>query len=246
MLSSMGESRDAVRVVLLSPRNPLNIGAAAREMSNFGFSRMRVVNAYDVAYREARSAVNASAILTSSEQYHSVADAVKDCILVVGTTSLGHRDLQHPLRRLEIAGRLIRKAAASGANIALLFGSEKFGLTNEEMSYCHWLTRIPTREEHGSMNLGQAVAVCLYELIRSGKAALQDPALIGKARMEDTNRITEMLIKATRAAGYVNPSTAKSTEEKIRRMVNHLNMSDRDAKIWMGMLHQILWKLNQP
>src|SRR5437762_2566771 len=116
----MSESRDAVRVVLLSPRNPLNIGAAARAMSNFGFLHLRVVNAYDVAYREARSAVNASAILTSSEQYHNVTDAVKDCTLIVGTTSLGHRELQHPLHRLEIAGRLIHEAAASGP-IALLF-----------------------------------------------------------------------------------------------------------------------------
>ncbi len=241
----MGDCRDALRVVLSSPRNPLNIGAAARAMSNFGFSRMRVVNAYDVAYLEARSAVNASAILTRSEQYHSVADAVKDCVLVVGTTSLGHRELQHPLRRLEIAGRLIRKEAAAGGNVALLFGSEKFGLTNEEMSYCHWLTRIPTREEHGSMNLGQAVSVCLYELIRNSKAADHEPVARKKALLADTDRITGMLVEATRASGYINVRTAKSTEEKIRRMVTRLHMTDADAQIWMGMLHQILWKLKQ-
>src|SRR6476660_426539 len=94
-------NRDFLRVVLLSPRNPLNIGAAARAMSNFGFSHMRVVNAYEVAYQEARSAVNASAILAGSEQCPTVADAVKDCGLIVGTTSLGNRELQHPLHRLE-------------------------------------------------------------------------------------------------------------------------------------------------
>src|SRR3977135_492187 len=102
----MDASRDSLRVVLLSPRNPLNIGAAARAMSNFGYSHLRVVNAYDVASREARSAVKASAILTSSEQYHNVADAVKDCTLVVGTTSLGHRELQHPLYRLHYSGTI--------------------------------------------------------------------------------------------------------------------------------------------
>src|SRR5260370_12789661 len=118
---------------------------------------MRVVNAFDVAYLEARSAVNASAILTRSEQYHSVADAVKDCVLVVGTTSLGHRELQHPLRRLEIAGRLIRKEGAAGGDVVPLFGSPKIGLTNEEMSHCHLLTRIPTRDEHASMHLSQAL-----------------------------------------------------------------------------------------
>src|SRR3954465_152909 len=100
----MSESRDAVRVVLLSPRNPLNIGAAARAMSNFGFLHLRVVNAYDVAYAEARSAVNASAVLAQSQQYPTVAEAVADCTLVVGTTSLGHRTLEHPFRRLEEGG----------------------------------------------------------------------------------------------------------------------------------------------
>jgi tRNA/rRNA methyltransferase len=92
---------DALRVVLVSPRNPLNIGAAARAMSNFGFLCMRVVNAYDVAYAEAKSAVNASAVLERSEQAASVAAAVADCTLVVGTASPGHRLLQHPFRRLE-------------------------------------------------------------------------------------------------------------------------------------------------
>ncbi len=81
----------------------------------------------------------------------------------MGTTSLGHRELQHPLRPLEYGGRLIRKRLAA-APVALLFGSEKFGLSNDDLSYCHWLLRIGTE---GSMNLGQAVAVCLYELVRN-------------------------------------------------------------------------------
>ena len=78
------------------------------------------------------------------------------------------------MRRLEYGGKLIARRLAS-APAALLFGSEKFGLSNEEMSYCHWLMRIPTREEHGSMNLGQAVAVCLYEMIRDPKATALKP-----------------------------------------------------------------------
>src|SRR5215831_21138646 len=84
-------------VVLVSTRNPLNIGAAARAMANFGFSDLRVVNAYDVAFREARSAVGAAPLLASAREFSSVAEAVADCILVVGTTSVGHRGLRHPL-----------------------------------------------------------------------------------------------------------------------------------------------------
>src|SRR4029077_17236088 len=90
-----------LRVVLVSTRNPLNIGAAARAMSNFGFDRLRVVNPYEPAFREARSAVGASDVLAGAPQDGSVAEAVTDCTLVVGTTAVRHRALQHTLRRLE-------------------------------------------------------------------------------------------------------------------------------------------------
>src|ERR1700732_1399170 len=159
---------DRVRIVLVSVRNPLNIGAAARGMSNFGFRHLRIVNPYEKACREARSAVGASDVLEEAEQYKSVAEAVADCTLVVGTTAVRHRQLHHPLRRLEDGARLIRSRIGA-SRVALLFGSEKFGLSNEDLSHCDWLLRIPTREEHRSMNLGQAVAVCLYELARSSR-----------------------------------------------------------------------------
>src|SRR5438128_2670177 len=163
-----------VSVVLVAPRNPLNIGAAARAMSNFGVFDLRLVNAYDVAFREARSAVKAGHILERAREFPTLAEAVADCSLVAGTTSIGARALEHPIRRLEYGGRLIRKHTAT-QRAALLFGSEKFGLGNEDMAHCHWLMRIPTRDEHASMNLGQAVAVCLYELSRSSQAARQAP-----------------------------------------------------------------------
>jgi tRNA/rRNA methyltransferase len=84
-----------MHVVLVAARNPLNNGAAARAMSNFGFFGLRVVNPYRVPFRETRSAVGASAVLTRAEEYNSVADAVADCALVVGTTAIHHRQLQH-------------------------------------------------------------------------------------------------------------------------------------------------------
>lgn len=232
-------------VVLVSPRNPLNIGAAARAMSNFGFFQLRVVNAYDVAYAEAKSAVNASAVLEASQQYDSVADAVKDCTLVVGTTSVGHRQLQHPLRRLERGGREIREATARGERVAVLFGSEKFGLSNEDLSHCHWLLRIPTRGEHESMNLGQAVAVCLYEVIRKEEAEQAEPALRRAANAEQVALVSDRLLELLKASGYTNPVTAESTENKIRRMVRRLSLTEADAQIWLGMLRQINWRVRQ-
>lgn len=231
--------------MLVAPRNPLNIGAAARAMSNFGFLHLRVVNAYEVAYREARSAVNASAVLQASEQPASVADAVSDCTLVVGTTSLGHRHLQHSLRRLEYGARLIRRHMEAGGRAALLFGSEKFGLGNEDLAHCHWLMRIPAREEHESMNLGQAVAVCLYELIRDSRAARKTPEPVRMAGAAEVERFSVLLLEMLERSGYTNPKTAASTAAKVRRMVRRLHLGQGDIEHWQGMLRQALWKMKQ-
>jgi len=230
-------------VVLVATRNPLNLGAAARAMSNFGFSRLRVVNPYEVAFREARSAVGAEAVLRRAEEYKSVAEAVAYCSLVVGATAGARRDLSQPLQRLpEAAPELRRQLQAS--RVALLFGSEKRGLSNQDMSHCHWLMRIPTRAEHPSMNLGQAVAVCLYELAReeSTTAAGDAPR---QATAEDLERITALLFQALNASGYVKPRSAVSAEQKLRRLVRRLPLAAEDAETWLGMLRQIAWKLSR-
>ena len=232
---------DRLRVVLVDARNPLNIGAAARAMSNFGFQRLRVVNPYEVAFREAKSAVGAAEVLAIAEEFTSVAEAVADCTLVVGTTGARKRALDLPLYRLEQGARRIRKQLAGGP-VALLFGSEKFGLSNAELSHCHWLLRIPTREEHLSMNLGQAVAVCVYELIRDAKTALPETR-VRSAPAGEVERITALLMDALRASGYVKPRVAASTEEKVRRLVRRLRIGPGDAELLLGMLRQVVWKV---
>src|SRR6202521_5846110 len=189
---SSSSQLDNLRVVLVNPRNPLNIGAAARAMSNFGFFHLRVLNPYEWAFREAHSAVGASPLLARAEEFKSLAEAVADCTLVVGTTAVGRRDLQHPLRRLEYGARLMRKQLGS-SRVALLFGSEKFGLSNAALSHCHWLLPIPTCEENISMNLGQAVAVCLYELVRDAKAA-RPAEKVKRASSAELDRITTTLL----------------------------------------------------
>ena len=164
-------------------------------MANFGFSRLSVVNPYDVAFREARSAVGAAPLLQKAEEFASLADAVADCRLVVGTTSVGHRELQHPIRRLEYGARLMLRVVPA-APVALVFGSEKFGLSNDDLSHCHWLMRIPTVGQDLSMNLGQAVALCLYEMARDPKAAAARPVKIASASAGETEQITLRLLEA--------------------------------------------------
>jgi tRNA/rRNA methyltransferase len=232
----------SLRVVLVAPRNPLNIGAAARAMNNFGFSDLRLVNPYSVAFREARSAVNAHRILEQAREHATLAEAVDGCALVVGTTSIGHRALEHPLRRLEYGGRVISRKLAN-VPVALLFGSEKFGLSNEDMSHCHWLMRIATGEGAGSMNLGQAVAVCLYEIVRNPAAAKAKPEVRPAADSGDLERITALLEEVLEQSGYIQERAEGSTRLKTRRLVRRLDMNAHDAEVWLGMLRQIRWKL---
>jgi tRNA/rRNA methyltransferase len=245
---------DRLCVVLVATRNPLNIGAAARAMSNLGFLRLRVVNPYEASFREARSAVGAAPLLARAEEYSSVAEAVADCSSVIGTTAVGKRELHHPLRLLQEAAPLIRKQLRNGGRVALLFGSEKRGLSNDDLSHCQWLVHIPTREEHTSMNLGQAVAVCLYELARGadkaasrGKSnARRGPEKLKSATSGELERITAMLIDGLRISGYLPERSAVAKEEKIRRMVRRLELSSADAELWLGMLRQMLWKMKPP
>lgn len=235
---------DRLNVVLVDVRNPLNIGAAARAMSNFGFPHLRAVNPYEVAFRDARSAVGAAETLARAQVYKTVAEAVTDCSLVVGTTAVRHRNLQHDLVPVTMGASSIRAHLAAGEKCALLFGSEKFGLSNLDMSHCHWLMHIPTREDHCSMNLGQAVAICLYELARTTEIAIE-PRTASLAPSADIERITDTLLEALRASDYPKLNTSKSFHGAVRRVIRRLQMQKGDAELLLGMLRQIIWKLNQ-
>ena len=229
---------DRLRVVLVATRNPLNIGAVARAMSNFGFFRLRVVQPYDVAFREARSAVGAPDLLKNAEEFTNVADAVADCSLVVGTSALGNRQVPQPVHSLEDGGELICSRLET-ERVALLFGSEKRGLSNDDLSYCHWLIRIPTREEHLSMNLGQAVAVCLYELIRADAVSVV-PTVSAQATGAELERLTRTLLEGLAFSGYTKPGTEAATEEKTRRLVRRLSLDSDAAETLTGMLAKML------
>jgi tRNA/rRNA methyltransferase len=226
-------------------------------MSNFGFRRLRVVRPFEPAFLEAKSAVGAADLLANAEHFDSVADALRDCALVVGTTAVRTRNLQHTVRRLEDGAQLIRKRmltapgatarAKNSGGVALLFGSEKVGLSNDDLSHCNWLMRIPTCDANISMNLGQAVAVCLYELIRDAKAARgsRSAERIELASAEDLERITLILMETLRASGYLERRVISDVEDRMRRMIRRMSLPARDAEVWLGLLRQIVWKLGK-
>jgi TrmH family RNA methyltransferase len=231
-------------VILVSARNPLNIGAAARAVANFGFSDLRLVDPWDAAFREAVSAVGGAHVLRSARVYPTVAEAVGDCTLVLGTTAAQHRVPRQTVERLESA---MAAARDHPGRVAILFGSEKSGLSNEDMGFCHALIRIPTVPETPSMNLGQAVAVCLFELVRDEKAVGEESAS-REARTvtgSDAEQLTRMLLEVLEKSGYTNRITSVSTEQKIRRWIRRLRIGHRDAPLLLGILRQILWKFDK-
>ena len=233
-------------MVLVATRNPLNIGAVARAMSNFGFSSLRLVNPYQPSFREARSAVGAAELLASAAEFRSVAGAVADCSLIVGTSALHNREAQHPVHPLPAAAPLIADHLRKG-RVALLFGSEKTGLSNDDLTRCHWLLHIPAQEDHPSMNLGQAAAVCLYEISRHigvTHSQTSQPDQPTPATAEEVDRLAAVWFETLFTSGYVKPGAGAITEEKLRRMVRRMNLSTPDTEVWMGMLRQVLWKLN--
>jgi TrmH family RNA methyltransferase len=234
---------DNLIIVLVRTRNPLNIGAAARAVSNFGVHQLRLVNPYAVAFREARSAVGASELLKRAEEYKTLSEAIADCALVVGTTAGRKRTLQHSLRRLDEAAIDVRRNLKTG-RVALLFGSEKIGLTNDDFSHCHWLLTIPTQKDHLSMNLGQAVAVCLYELAREDGSQVTQPAT-QRAAAGVNEQISQVLLEALDKSGYIQPGSEAACENKVRRMVLRLGLDPEDAKVFLGMVRQIAWRLRQ-
>lgn len=165
------------RVILVRPRNPDNIGAAARAMANFGLGDLVLAGAFGSDWKEAArlwkqeasvSAIGAMDVVDSARLCGGIPEAAKGCDLLLGTSSL-HR-LKPERDVLPLAEAAAYSAAKGAGKVGLLFGTEKTGLTREDLSYCDAIVTIPTAAEQPSMNLGQAVAVACYELSGAARA----------------------------------------------------------------------------
>jgi len=221
-------------------------------MANFGFARLAVVAPYEPHWREARSAVGASDLLQNARNAKTLVEAVADCTLVVGTSSLEHRKPDQPVTPLPELAPLIQKELARGGRIAIVFGSEKRGLTQEDLAHCHILTVIPTDPMQPSMNLGQAVAVCLYELAsRIGKLAAPDavPNLASDTPAPASTRDLELLAAVVEetmlAANYSPAAMRKANRHDLDLMLRRLALTRRDAGRILGFFRRVLWRLKQ-
>jgi TrmH family RNA methyltransferase len=232
-------------VVLVSPRNPLNIGAVARAMTNFGCADLRLVKVHAPSLERVESAVGPSAdVVANAREFSTVAEAVADCVFVAGTVAPGHRPPSENYALLpEVAGDL--RARMAHGRVALLFGSEKTGLSNSDLSHCHAIIGIPTGATLASMNLGQAAAVCLYELSRIEAASEEMSTAAELAVAADLERVSTLLREALTVSDAPGATTPQN-EQEMRSLVLRLNLSTADAQALTGMLRQILWKLRHP
>jgi tRNA/rRNA methyltransferase len=259
--------RDRFDVVLVSPRNPLNIGAAARAMANFGFRHLVVVAPYEPHWREAKSAIQAEELLQNAAACNALAEAVADCTLVIGTGTLAHRRPEQTVIPLPEMTPLIDVEFARGGRVALVFGPEKRGLTREDLALCHMLVEIPTDPRQPSMNLGQAVAVCLYELAarrktgprpsdknkgvarmghpnpaedRTAAASMRDPACA-----RDLELLAGVIAETMQAANYSPAAMKKANDHDLRLLLRRLAFTRSDARRILGLFRRILWRLKR-
>jgi tRNA/rRNA methyltransferase len=224
------------KVVLVRPRDPNNIGAAARAMKNFGFSELWVVTPYPPVWEEVVSAVNATDVIAKARVVGSLAEAIADCTFVVGTAD--PRRVK-PKPAIYTPADLSRDLQATAHRLALVFGSEKHGLRNEDLSHCHRLLSIPTRPDCPSMNLGQAVAVCCYELARDQSpppvaARNPEPATAG-----EIETALQFALEVLRLSGFILPGDEPDLTLKLRRSLIRFDLTEREVKILCGALRKL-------
>jgi len=243
--------RDRLNVVLVSPRNPLNIGAAARAMANFGFSRLAVVAPYAPHWREARSAIGAPELLQNANESPTFAEAVAGCTLVAGTGTLTYRKPEQPVVRLPDLAPLVERELARGGRVAVVFGPEKHGLTREDLSYCHLFVEIPTDPRQPSMNLGQAVAVCLYEL--ASRAFPSESVGVAEKPQDSTpaapsgnlDLLGGLVEETMIAAGYSPAAMRAANRHDLRLLLRRLAPTERETRRMLGLFRRILWRLKR-
>ncbi len=214
-------------VVLVRPRDPNNIGAAARAMANFGLADLRVVEPFAVAWREAVSAVGAEDIMRRAVQYGSLAEALADTSFSLAATALRNRHLEQEIVTLPALNN--RLETAPKGKTALVFGNEKTGLCGEDIERCTAVLNIPTVSKQPSINLAQAVILTCYELSRrDGFVPLRSGGSLTAPAPTDAQRevLVAALYRLCEQADLRPDLTPDQRKAFLRRMVSNLSLNE--------------------
>ncbi len=237
-----GFSLKNICVVLVEPQGALNIGSVCRAMMNFGFSDLRLVSpqADHLCDEARRMAVKASVLLEGARIFDDLPSALEDCQMTLGTTrrfGKYREDFLHP----DEAGDFLLPWTEKG-RAAFLFGREDRGLLTSELDLCHRFITIPTDENLPSMNLAQAVAVCLYETARAvGRAQGKSS---GRKRLASGKVLEGMYAHMRRTLldiGFLDPQNPDHILRSFRRIFGRAHLNDREVRILHGLWSRIDW-----
>jgi tRNA/rRNA methyltransferase len=239
---------ERIRIVLVEPAGPLNVGSVARVMKNMGLKRLILVNPQcDPHCEEARRmAVHGSDILEQCQQVSSLPEALTGCQRAIATTSR----LRHLPAPLEPPSTVLPWLLEGDTCGALIFGREDRGLSNEELNYAQRFAAIPANPDYPSLNLAQAVAICAYELQQAALTAPPSSQLpaVESATIDALEGYYQHLQKTLLNIGYLYPHTAAARMEKFRRLYNRVDLRQEEVALLRGILRQIdwLWQLLSP
>ncbi|MFH0878879.1 MAG: RNA methyltransferase [Lentisphaerota bacterium] len=234
-----------IRVVLISPIYGGNVGSVCRAMLNMGVSDLAIAAPRpEFDYNEARKmACHADRVLDGRKTYPTLAEAVADCGLVAGTSAREGLYRGHAKTPREWAPRLLE--AASASKVALVFGPEDNGMSNEDLALCTQIVRIPSTEEYPSLNLSHAVLLCCYELhVASG---LVEP--LQEVSEEAPSAMREAMFEKWRHAlmdiGFMKDDKADHMMLGLRRILSRGSLTRNDVQILLGMASQTIWCAGQ-
>ncbi len=225
-----------IRIVLVETSHPGNIGAAARAMKTMGLGRLLLVNPAEYPHPDATAlASSAGDVLEGAQVVPDLDTALEGCVLVAGT-SARRRGIGPPeLMPRECAARLT--AAAAERDVALVFGRERTGLTNEELDRCHLLVTIPANPEYASLNLAAAVQVLAYELLLArGTTPTAAESEVPLATADELERLYQHLEQAALETGFLDPENPKHLMRRLRRLFNRAQPDQNELNILRGLL----------
>lgn len=240
-------SLDAVRIVLVQPSHPGNIGAAARAMKTMGVSRLGLVGPADPTSEAARArAAGADDVLEAAFVAESLDAAVADCRFVIGTSARSRR-VEWPALEPHAAAHELLAESARGP-VALVFGRERTGLTNEELDRCQFVVSIPSAPEFPSLNLAAAVQVMSYELRRAalaGAVVPQRPAAAPPATHEGLRRFYEHAEALLIEADFLDARYPRKLMRRLIRVFQRARLDESELAILRGILTELQRKLRR-
>ena len=224
-----------MRIVLVEPQHPGNIGAVARAMANFGLNDLAMVNGCELADESYARSKSGRPILENSKRYNTIEESIADCDIAIGTSGIRPEGDKRWFRAPENVKK-INEMIAERKNPALIFGRENYGLYREELALCEATITIPTNPEYPILNLSHAVAIVLYEIKRKEK--IKGPKRRKSVSQEEFERLVDRVMDLLENSSYPKRRLDRS-RTTLRRLISRGNPDEGEYENLMGIFKAI-------